>query len=399
MYIRLALERINNNKKVYITNFTAIVLSLILSLVILGYFSSHQKMIYDTLIFKKDSAIVYNDSNFTQNVYLDETFSKYNLEYTNILVTDISATQSGQSVLINMYEGSIVEFGALSYDYKLNKKTVEEVEILFGRMWTLDEEQVIVIDEYTAISTFGFSNVVGNRVILQNVEYEVVGVVSATTQRENEFLRCETAGNSCFLPDFPSNVYLPLSIQSSDAIKILDYSGNEQDFDQMYQEIIIDNPESINQIVFKDKLVESIVGDAEEFYTILTVITTIVVALGFLNMMNTFMHNYVVKKLERQRLLYLGYTKKDLVFLELIETIILTLMFTVLSVILAVIVLIVVLLSSSMLIYFDFIFFIKLTILAILIVPVLMTSIVIIVNIIGKFALKSSNKKGDISGI
>ncbi|MBN2540215.1 MAG: ABC transporter permease [Bacilli bacterium] len=403
MYIRLAIERIKSNLRTYIINFLGIVFSIALGLVLLGYYSSHRSSIDQQLLFSETAILIRDQTSVSDQEQINNAMDETGIDYVLINTGSLSASGSGQSVIINYYDNDPVIFGALSYDYDVQKYTVEDVDYLYGGFWNSTSNDPIIVDEYTAIATFGMINVVGYQINVLNDNYTIVGVISNTSQRAGEYDRCVASGDNCFLADTPSNVYLPYDESTMQT----DYRIGKLTSKEQLETLLSNLTESgtinlglADKIIYRDQVIEALVGASELFYTALIFVSSVVIFLGLMNLINTYSFTTLHNLKQRKRLTYLGYSDGNIFFLDFTEGVIVGFGVSLVSCLISLIILILVLLGAGLLRYFDLGYFLKMVAIVLVGLPILMaflkSTLGYIIHIVFR---KKRGLEGDISDL
>ncbi len=406
MLNRLIIEKVLSEKKFTVFNFIGLILVIIFSVTILTYYKSYEKGIEDRLIYYEDSILLMNDD--SEELISSDLMDFLDIEgysYAKTSFSTLTATRSGQSISVYYISPVLLDTGVLSYDYSIKKSTVENSLLLHGKTWSSSLDDGIVIDEYTAISTFGYSNVVGNNIIILENEYEIIGIIENSTQREAEFKNCETINDLCFLKDIPSKVYLNFTDDVDIRIDYLIISTNHSTSDEVI-DLILNRYNTLsldytNYISSKSILVEKEIGDIELFYQFIVVIFSVVATLGVLNQINTNIFTHTSRKKEYEIMFQVGFSKILISKIRMLEGILLGVISVLFSMILSFVICFILLLSNGLLKSFDYGFFVRTYLALFIIVPSFLALINFILGYtyVSLILRKKSNARSDVDAI
>jgi hypothetical protein len=108
--------------------------------------------------------------------------------------TDMN-TSASQHVTFTAVSTDFINTGVVSYNRSLLTDMVEKIDLISGDIWSEDSvEPVVIIDEDTASSLFGHTNVVGQYLPTVHGDLRIIGVVTNTTERAQEMTVAQEAG-------------------------------------------------------------------------------------------------------------------------------------------------------------------------------------------------------------
>lgn len=397
--LNIVIHTLFTEKRVHIFNWFGVIISFSLLASLYLTVMSNANEVARTMNFKENTYLLTQDIN-------EEYFSDQNLEkiYNDIpknniaryMYLDLTSTKSGQNVEVYAVDDTIFDLGIPSIDYKYEQLTVENVEILHGSKWNPEStETVAIVDEYTALSTFGYTNVVGEKIELFDIEFEIIAVVSNTTEREADLLRCESRNDVCNKTSYASMVFVPYYYNY---LSILNVFFNNIEYIVIHNEV---EPKNLfeeiygNQyLIFVKSKSHSVMEVTEGFYGFVQfskVIIFTTLTLAILNVINTNYHNMRLGRRDNVIYRMLGATRKDQVKMLFYKGLILGGSVSIITMIMnLVITMMLIILFNQNLIYLDIISYFKISI-AILLVIV---SITILLSIIpGLKSIYSTDRK------
>ena len=177
--------------------FIFFVFALILGSLLIYIDANHEKKSFEKdLLFYEKSIILRNSNNFQiteENLkILRERFDYVNCELIdcfNFNILDVYENGTSQPISIKAMSSDFINTGVIAKD-TLNIEVFsdygpQKIDLLYGKVFNDNSENYeIVIDLDTSLLCFGKENSVGKQIVTKYGEFEVIGVVSNTSDRE-----------------------------------------------------------------------------------------------------------------------------------------------------------------------------------------------------------------------
>ncbi len=221
-------EKVSQFHRYYLYNFIFLIISLFL---IFGFWNSRVLTNEAHVNFKEHTALI---STLISNPTYPDGLS-INLEQMDILNASIDKISEFTLSEINSYgEGALqiyaasnnfVDTGVIENSIYTYNNVVEDIELIYGRIWDEDSnDQVIVLDQASAMNLFDKENAVGEFVETDEGNFEVIGIVTNTSYREQQISRDMQNGHFNFSQTYSTNAYIPLGFIEENQIQGFDDS-------------------------------------------------------------------------------------------------------------------------------------------------------------------------------
>ncbi len=330
MLLKVVLYNLIYDRKIFLYNIFGLVI--ICTFFFSGFISIkiRENELIQTINFADNTILVKQglSNNYFSNENIDELESLIGYDYFGrFTYLDIRSTKNGQSINVNAVDSKTFMIGLPSRNIRFESDIVEDVNFLYGEVWTQGtQDRVVIVDEYTAYSTYGKNDVIGETLTLFDNDFEIVGVVTDTSFRLQDYSRCMTLNPICDMQSYASNVYVPYHFRT--------FSAHDYYFNDI-QYLLIKNDDNVdlkNQLidVFKDEdnEISSYVIDEGEvidrafsyysiFITFSLVLLGITLILAFLNLINTAIYTNRIRRKENGIYRVLGATKKQMTLISL----------------------------------------------------------------------------------
>ena len=169
------------------------------------------------------------------------------------LVRYMGATLEQQ---IYAYTSNFIDHGVYVHSYR-SSAHLENISLLYGEIWEKDtDERVVIIDEDTAISTYDKVNAVGESFYIDNIKWQVIGVVSNTTARQENIDRAINQGIRLNDIKVDSYIYIPYYFVDSEYF---------EDGFQGEDGLIINTHKVISNHNDRDQVLDILIGESENY--------------------------------------------------------------------------------------------------------------------------------------
>ncbi len=169
------------------------------------------------------------------------------------LVRYMGATLEQQ---VYAYTSNFIDQGVYVHSYS-SSAHLENISLLYGEIWEEDtDERVVVIDEDTAIATYDKVNAVGESFYIDNIRWQVIGVVSNTTARQENIDRAINQGISLNDIEVDSYIYIPYYFVDSEYF---------EDGFQGEDGLIVNTQKVISNQNDCDQVLDILIGESENY--------------------------------------------------------------------------------------------------------------------------------------
>lgn len=292
---------------------------ILICVLIYDTFSHHIEKTYEN--FNDDLVVITKDS-FSENdriyfnnnlngsllTYYKQTYSTHKIINDTIITTKIHGTNynfSDNYMYSNDYFGSSLESNPI----------MEKREMLIGSSWTLDDEinykSVVVISEFTSRIYYGNKSPIGEKIEIENVYYEIVGVIS-NSKEENNYI--EKRSDDSYFPSL--EIYMPQTIfgknLSDSDYNLLIASGNSnliKSFSNYYETI---NQNSNTNLYTRETVDKAIDNSIDTIRPLIFSVAAFLTAISIMFLLNTLFFTSKERIPEFGIRLSLGASQRDI---------------------------------------------------------------------------------------